>query len=197
MKSYSQAHQDVFALECLDYKRNGIFLDLGCHDPINISNTYLLEKDYGWKGIAIDVDMFQLNKFPSCRSCVAVYGDCTSIDINKLLEDYGINHVDYLSLDLEPASVTLSCLKNLPLDKKTFGVVTFEHDSYRFGNDVRDESRSIFEKYGYHLLCKDISNGGNIYEDWYVHPQFVNIEKVSYLACDSMEHTDLVKRINR
>jgi len=40
--NYSQAGQDLFVLMCLDGKENGTFLDLGCHHPSNINNTYLL-----------------------------------------------------------------------------------------------------------------------------------------------------------
>lgn len=197
MESYAQANQDIFVLECLNNKRSGYFLDLGCSDPIIISNTYLLEKEYGWKGIAIDIEQTHIDKFRSCRNSIAICDDCTTIDINQLLDQYQINHVDYLSLDLEPASATLSCLKNLPLNKKTFGVITFEHDFYRFGDKIREESRNILQKHGYHALCKNISAGGCIYEDWYVNPTYVNIESISYLTCDTIDHSELVKNYFR
>ena len=54
-KNYSQANQDMFVLMMLDGKRNGTFLEIGAHEPINISNTYLLEKDFDWNGISIDI----------------------------------------------------------------------------------------------------------------------------------------------
>jgi hypothetical protein len=190
--NYSQANQDIFALECLDYKRDGFFLDLGCNDPINISNTYLLEKEYGWKGIAIDVDRELVDRFPAIRSCYSFCEDCTKIDYKSLLDDFGVSHVDYLSLDLEPASVTLKCLEILPFASKTFGVITFEHDIYRFGPEIRDISRKLFESQGYHLLCKDVKNLGNPYEDWYVNPNFVDLNKVLKYESAGMEHTEII-----
>jgi hypothetical protein len=45
----SQLGQDVLAVSI--FGDNGFFVEFGAADAENISNTYLLEKDYGWKGI--------------------------------------------------------------------------------------------------------------------------------------------------
>lgn len=50
-KSPSQLNQDLFVLNCLNYKKNGFFVEFGATNGINLSNTYSLEKFYGWKGI--------------------------------------------------------------------------------------------------------------------------------------------------
>ena len=47
----SQIGQDVFALYSLNWKKNGYFLEFGAANGVHLSNTYLLEKDFGWKGI--------------------------------------------------------------------------------------------------------------------------------------------------
>lgn len=47
----SQIGQDVFALLALNWKRNGFFVEFGATNGIGLSNTYLLEKDFGWTGI--------------------------------------------------------------------------------------------------------------------------------------------------
>lgn len=49
--SKSQFLQDLFVLKYLDYKERGYFVEFGAADGISGSNTYLLEKNYGWKGI--------------------------------------------------------------------------------------------------------------------------------------------------
>ena len=51
IKFYGQAEQDKFVLNMLNNKENGYFLEIGSNDPIHINNTYILEKDYNWKGI--------------------------------------------------------------------------------------------------------------------------------------------------
>jgi FkbM family methyltransferase len=50
-RSNSQIRQDVFVLSQLDFKRNGFFVEFGASNGISASNTYLLEKEYGWTGI--------------------------------------------------------------------------------------------------------------------------------------------------
>ena len=49
--SYSQIYQDLVVLYYLESKKNGSFIEIGGGDGVIISNTYLLEKKYKWKGI--------------------------------------------------------------------------------------------------------------------------------------------------
>ncbi|MEM8651014.1 MAG: FkbM family methyltransferase [Pseudomonadota bacterium] len=49
--SSSQFRQDLFVLSQLGFKNNGYFVEFGATDGICISNTYLLEKRFGWNGI--------------------------------------------------------------------------------------------------------------------------------------------------
>lgn len=46
-----QINQDIFVLYTLNWKRNGFFVEFGATNGIDLSNTYLLEKDFGWKGL--------------------------------------------------------------------------------------------------------------------------------------------------
>ena len=52
-KSHSKAqlYQDVVVLLATNFKKNGYFVEFGATNGIDLSNTYLLEKKYGWKGI--------------------------------------------------------------------------------------------------------------------------------------------------
>lgn len=51
---YSQLGQDLWILESTNFKHNGYFIDIGAYDGIYHSNTYLLEKDYGWDGVCVE-----------------------------------------------------------------------------------------------------------------------------------------------
>lgn len=49
--SKSQFRQDLFVAGELGCKRDGFFVEFGATNGIDLSNTYLLEKEFGWKGI--------------------------------------------------------------------------------------------------------------------------------------------------
>lgn len=50
-RSKAQFRQDLFVLSELQFKRNGFFVEFGATDGVNLSNTYLLEKEFEWRGI--------------------------------------------------------------------------------------------------------------------------------------------------
>ncbi len=43
--------QDLFVLSELGFKRDGYFVEFGATNGVDSSNTYLLEKEFGWRGI--------------------------------------------------------------------------------------------------------------------------------------------------
>jgi len=50
-KSKAQLCQDLFVLFFSGQKQNGYFVEFGATNGITLSNTYLLEKSFGWDGI--------------------------------------------------------------------------------------------------------------------------------------------------
>ena len=52
--SFSQLGQDLKVLKHYNNKYNGFFIEIGASDGIELSNTYLLETQYGWKGICCE-----------------------------------------------------------------------------------------------------------------------------------------------
>lgn len=69
-----QSHigQDAWVAECLNFKRNGFFLDFGAFDGKTISNTYALEQDLGWKGICVEPNPRYYPEICANRNCVAI-----------------------------------------------------------------------------------------------------------------------------
>ena len=48
---HSQLKQDLFVLLETGFKRGGYFVEFGATNGIDLSNTYLLEREFGWTGI--------------------------------------------------------------------------------------------------------------------------------------------------
>jgi FkbM family methyltransferase len=51
---YSQINQDEKVINFYNKKENGFFIEIGASDGIELSNTYLLETKYNWKGICCE-----------------------------------------------------------------------------------------------------------------------------------------------
>jgi len=51
-------------------KRNGFFLDLAAADGITHSNTYVLEKIFGWSGICVEPNPLFLQRLVKTRNCI-------------------------------------------------------------------------------------------------------------------------------
>ena len=49
--STSQLFQDLFVLFILNQKSNGTFLEFGATNGVGLSNSFMLEKEFGWTGV--------------------------------------------------------------------------------------------------------------------------------------------------
>lgn len=50
-KARSQLRQDLMVASYLNYKKKGYFVEFGATNGKDLSNTYLLEKEFLWDGI--------------------------------------------------------------------------------------------------------------------------------------------------
>ncbi|WP_333873164.1 FkbM family methyltransferase [Methylobacter sp.] len=84
-KSVSQLGQDLWVLEKTGYKRNGYFVEFGATDGVLLSNTWLLEKEFGWKGICAEPNPKFFAKLKTNRQCT-VSEQCISGETGKPVE---------------------------------------------------------------------------------------------------------------
>lgn len=67
--SPSQLGQDLWVLEKTDYKREGYFVEFGATDGVLLSNTYLLEKEFGWDGLCAEPNPKYFAELKNNRNC--------------------------------------------------------------------------------------------------------------------------------
>jgi FkbM family methyltransferase len=187
-KNYSQCYQDLFVLTVLNGKTNGTYLEVGAGDPFYGNNTMLLE-ELGWKGVSLDLDKKFLNKWKMKRyqTNKCIKQDATTADYLQIVKDNELsNTIDYLQLDCDPAKNTYKALKQIPFDKLQFRVITYEHDYYLDATrSYREKSREFLLSQGYLLVAGNISpDKKSPYEDWWVHPELVDINIVNSLIND-------------
>jgi len=185
---FGQAEQDKFIINVLKKKKNGYFLEIGSHTPININNTYLLEKNYDWKGAMVEIDESFLNLYKIHRpNSIHLMNDATKINYKEVFiyNNFPFS-MDYLQIDLEANNgstiETLEKLDDELFEQYKFATVTFEHDIYRTNYaNTRLKSREIFNKRGYVLVFPDINDSDSPFEDWYIHPDLVDMNYVNEL----------------
>ena len=84
--SFSGKDQDFWVIyKIFKKKKNGYFVDLAASNGILGSNTFLLERKYGWKGISIEPNPISFKKLIKNRNSHNVNKVVTSKD-NKIVE---------------------------------------------------------------------------------------------------------------
>ena len=80
MDFYSQIGQDRLVLKYLKNKKNGTFVDIGCGFPKYINNTYLLETEFDWNGVSVDLIMYTEQDGLTWNDCrkTKLVSDCKS-----------------------------------------------------------------------------------------------------------------------
>tara|TARA_R100000008_G_C3575627_1_gene165083 strand:+ start:868 stop:1650 length:783 start_codon:yes stop_codon:yes gene_type:complete len=203
-----QALADRFVLNCSSFKRNGYFLELGSREPKTTNNSYILEKEFGWKGFLVEKDRTHESSYRTIRpNSVPIIKDATQIDYKSLFKQNNFpNNLDFWQLDLEvrdnTALKTLIKINDEILGEYKFATVTMEHDIYtgfQTAVETRTKSREILQDRGYYCVFSDILDAPDVcplhlsdrmlkygcvdypYEDWWVHPDLVNMEYIKHL----------------
>lgn len=182
--SNSQCGQESLVVSILSGKKNGYFLEIGAWDFKDDNNTYMLESDFGWKGIAVEISRKYARKYNKNRKNTCINSDALAINYAETLALREFPKIiDYLQLDIDPSINTFNCLLKIPFEQYQFRIITFEHDLYVSPqNKVYQEiAHTYLEKYGYERIAKNVRYNGLAFEDWYVHPSLVPFEATKEL----------------
>jgi FkbM family methyltransferase len=125
--SKSQFRQDIFALTELGFKKNGFFVEFGATNGVTLSNTYLLEKRFGYNGILSEPNPKQLGDIRKQRtsfvdnSCVwretgqtlkfIERGDLSTLENFSELDMHGEKRKGRPKFDVETISLSDLCRK--------------------------------------------------------------------------------------
>jgi len=91
---------DLWVAETLQYRRDAYFLEFGALDGLAASNTAMLEKTLGWRGIAVEANPTHYPQVCANRSCITVNAALTATSRNsvELIDVFGLSalreHID-------------------------------------------------------------------------------------------------------
>lgn len=179
-QSYSQVGQDLFVLSILKGKINGRYVEIGGNHPIEINNTYLLEKKYNWAGVSLDSAQWCVDKFNESRNNPILLQDAVTANYSEIFTNLGWTNkiIDYASVDIEPSISTYHALVRLLESNFKCAVITFEHANYQDQDGAREQSREYLTGLGYDLLVPNVQILIDKYEfeDWWVNPELVDMK---------------------
>jgi hypothetical protein len=181
--SENQANQEEYVLNVLNEKRKGYYVEIGVGHWKNINNTYLLETQYEWVGFGLEIADFHVENYKKHRKNPCIKADAITFNYEHYFEKNNFpKQIDYLQIDIDPPEKSLSCLKNLPLSKYRFTVITFEHDLFQDRKNnvfIKQEAQEILKSHGYHMTAENIfcEYENWEFEDWWVDPLVIDINK--------------------
>lgn len=106
--SKAEYFQDLWVLSEKEYKQNGFFIEFGATNGLDASNTWILEKMFGWTGILAEPNALYKKSLKENRNC--------SIDF-RVVWDSSTNPVDFVEFDEAYLSVARDDLREELSDK--------------------------------------------------------------------------------
>ena len=93
----SQLRQDLFVLFVTNFKQDGYFIEAGASNGVTFSNTFTLEKNFNWKGILIEPNIYWEESLSKNRTChigyKALWKENSSVLFNEILNNPILSHI--------------------------------------------------------------------------------------------------------
>lgn len=173
MEWNSEYGEDKWIAENIDLPASGVYVDVGAGHPDTHSNTAFLRR-MGWTGLAIDGNPSwgQYWKTPFVAAVIGCGGDPVGFHIDEnpwisrikpgatevipatmefVLRSHGIDHIDFLSLDVEGAEFDAFISMNRPIEKWP-DVILSEYNTLGKGADFR--LTELLIKYGDYTMVR-------------------------------------------
>jgi FkbM family methyltransferase len=98
-RSRAQLRQDLFVLVQTNFKSGGFFVEFGATDGIALSNTYLLEESFHWRGILAEPGRVWLAQLQKNRPNSSIETACVWRDSSSTLVFREANMPELSSID--------------------------------------------------------------------------------------------------
>ena len=86
---HSQEQQDRHIAAIFNGKRNGYFIDCAANEPVQISNTRALERDYGWNGLCIEPNHIYWPALQRTRRCKLATNPVSDVEERTFMVERG------------------------------------------------------------------------------------------------------------
>ena len=206
-ESKAQLRQDLLVLWLLDFKRNGIFIEFGAPDGVDLSNTYLLENNFGWTGILAEPALIWHEKLRTNRKCVvdfhaisstsgelldffeaedarfSVFGNIGSAQKSiKYTRTYSVRTKTLLDLIEENNLPNIIDYISIDTEGSEFDILNaFNFDEYAFRVMTVEHSNATEQDKMFQLLSSKgyarILSNISSFDDWFIQPHLVNYEE--------------------
>jgi FkbM family methyltransferase len=199
--SLSQLRQDLLVLWLLDFPNQGVFVEFGATDGIDLSNTYLLECTFGWTGVLAEPAKVWQHDLVSNRKSKLDFravsertGDqlvfheshdarFSSFQKNSELrypKEYIVQTVSLTDLLLEHNLPKVIDYLSIDTEGTEFDVLkNFDFNSFKFKVVTIEFSDPTSSKVVVDLMLKNgyqrIFNSISKFEDWFIHPKYVTL----------------------
>tara|TARA_Y100000296_G_C5096746_1_gene217775 strand:- start:59 stop:754 length:696 start_codon:yes stop_codon:yes gene_type:complete len=202
---FSNEKQDEFVYHLLAkyMDKPGFFLDVGCGDPKDGSNTYIFDKYFDWSGIGFDIGNVEKDcSWSEHRRTKFCRIDTTDEEFTETLEDLvGNTIVDYISLDVDWGDNIYAhrALKRIMDADIKFRVMTLEHEFFKYGDLVTKPTRKTLTELGYEMLFENVAfpdgPGQDGFEDWWVHPELMPNKNIMSVGGKNLVFHECVNRV--
>lgn len=194
MTWFAQAGQDRWVADNTfrDQAHGGFFVDVGAHDGITHSNSYALERSFGWRGICVEPNPDVYPTLVANRPLA----QCEQVAVTTLTGTvrFNVDHVvpegahgievpadtlagildrcaappviDYLSIDTEGHESGV--IAGMDFERWQVHLITAEHNRYMNGPFHKDVIFAMLSERGFQRVVEDvIAPGYGPYEDWW------------------------------
>lgn len=192
LHSESQLLQDLVVCNIFNFKRGGFFVEFGAADGRFLSNTFLLEKSFGWSGILAEParswhdDLFHNRTCSITTKCISdvtgrllPFNECAKGEYSSLFtEDRNPSYmVETISLnDLLRQVNAPEVIDYLSIDTEggEFAIlrsIDFSRYIFKFitcehnYSEERDHMRRFLAEHGFRPCFTNMS----FFDDWYIH----------------------------